>query len=276
MTDMTLDRERAGSDSLPAKLMDDRYYRDGESWEKSTNRLIRASAAVWRTIAVLLFLLLAAALGSIWLMIPLKRTDVVVMQVDKTTGYLQVVRPLLSKDPLTGNEAVTASNIVRFIRARETYDPKGLRDNFDLASLLSTGKASDDLGAEYSGSNPHNPVHLFGADSTITVQIKSVSFLNERTASVRFSTTRNMANSQQVISHWVANVRYRYTSSPMRNDWRFDNPLGFQVFEYRKDQETVDPAIPAAPATSVGTTPSTAPAAPAVSAIPTEAKDAQP
>jgi type IV secretion system protein VirB8 len=26
----------------------------------------------------------------------------------------------------------------------------------------------------------------------------------------------------------------------MRNDYRFDNPLGFQVTEYRKDQETVE------------------------------------
>jgi type IV secretion system protein VirB8 len=25
----------------------------------------------------------------------------------------------------------------------------------------------------------------------------------------------------------------------MRNDYRFENPLGFQVTEYRKDQETV-------------------------------------
>jgi type IV secretion system protein VirB8 len=25
----------------------------------------------------------------------------------------------------------------------------------------------------------------------------------------------------------------------MRNDWRFDNPLGFQALEYRRDQETI-------------------------------------
>jgi type IV secretion system protein VirB8 len=30
----------------------------------------------------------------------------------------------------------------------------------------------------------------------------------------------------------------------MRNEWRFDNPLGFQVIEYRRDQETVPAGRP--------------------------------
>ncbi len=128
---------------------------------------------------------------------------------------------------------------MRFIRARETYDPKGLRDNYDLASLYSTGKAADNLAFTYSGANPQNPVKMFGSDTTVTVAVKSVIFLNEKTAAVRFSTTRISASGPSITEHWVANVRFRYTSEPMRNDWRFDNPLGFQVTEYRRDQETV-------------------------------------
>lgn len=27
--------------------------------------------------------------------------------------------------------------------------------------------------------------------------------------------------------------------TPERNEWRFENPLGFQVYDYRRDQETV-------------------------------------
>jgi type IV secretion system protein VirB8 len=68
--------------------------------------------------------------------------------------------------------------------------------------------------------------------------VKSVIFLNERTAAVRFQTTRK-SERENVSTDWVANVRFRYTSEPMRNDWRFDNPLGFQVLEYRRDQETI-------------------------------------
>jgi type IV secretion system protein VirB8 len=35
----------------------------------------------------------------------------------------------------------------------------------------------------------------------------------------------------------------------MKNEWRWDNPLGFQVIEYRRDQETVVPIAAAGMAT---------------------------
>jgi type IV secretion system protein VirB8 len=37
-------------------------------------------------------------------------------------------------------------------------------------------------------------------------------------------------------------VKFRYTSTPVKNEWRFDNPLGFQVTDYRRDQESAPTA----------------------------------
>ncbi|OLP55794.1 type VI secretion protein [Rhizobium rhizosphaerae] len=227
--------ERARTDTR----IDPRYYQEGERWEKSVYRSVAASRAVWRTIAALLAVALIAMTGLLWATLPLRTFDVVVLEVDKTTGYVEASRPLRDSGDLTQNEAVTRANIVRFLRARETYDPKSLRDNFDLASLYSTGKTADDLANTFSGANPNNPVKLYGADTTVSVAVKSIIFLNEQTAAVRFSTTRTGRGASSETNHWVANVRFKYTSEPMRNDWRFDNPLGFQVTEYRRDQETV-------------------------------------
>lgn len=220
-------------------VIDSRYYSEGERWERSVYRSVAMSRGVWRVVAVLLGVALAASIGLLWMLLPLKSFDVVVLEVDKTTGYVEASRPLQERGDLTQNEAVTRANIVRFIRARETYDPKGLRDNFDLASLYSTGKAAADLANTYSGANLANPVKIYGANTTVSVFVKSVIFLNDNTAAVRFSTTRSGTSGPTVTDHWVANVRFKYTSEPMRNDWRFDNPLGFQVTEYRRDQETV-------------------------------------
>ncbi|NTI06542.1 type IV secretion system protein [Agrobacterium rhizogenes] len=220
-------------------VIDSRYYSEGERWERSVYRSVAMSRGVWRVVAVLLGIALAASIGLLWMLLPLKSFDVVVLEVDKTTGYVEASRPLQERGDLTQNEAVTRANIVRFIRARETYDPKGLRDNFDLASLYSTGKAAADLANAYSGANLANPVKVYGANTTVSVFVKSVIFLNDNTAAVRFSTTRSGTSGPTVTDHWVANVRFKYTSEPMRNDWRFDNPLGFQVTEYRRDQETV-------------------------------------
>lgn len=225
--------------SPASTVVDADYYHQGERWEASVYRWTAVSRNAWRGLAIILGLALLASLGLLWALLPLKSFDVVVLEVDKTTGFVEASRPLSEAGDLTQNEAVTRANIVRFIRARETYDPKGLRDNYDLASLYSTGKAADSLAFTYSGANPQNPVKIFGSDTTVTVAVKSVIFLNEKTAAVRFSTTRISASGPSITEHWVANVRFRYTSEPMRNDWRFDNPLGFQVTEYRRDQETV-------------------------------------
>jgi type IV secretion system protein VirB8 len=218
--------------------IDKNYYDDGVRWETAVYRSILWSRNIWRTISVLLGLALILALAALYALIPLKSLEVVTLLVDKTTGFVEVARPLEAGGELTQRESVTRANIVRYIRARETYDPKGLRDNFDIASLYSGGVASKDLQAEFAASNPDNPMKKYGSETTISVFVKSVIFLNERTAAVRFQTTRK-SERENVSTDWVANVRFRYTSEPMRNDWRFDNPLGFQALEYRRDQETI-------------------------------------
>ena len=221
-------------------IVDSRYYDEATRWDASQNMTIRLSRNAWRTVSVVIGLALVAALGALWALVPLKSVEVVTLLVDKTTGFVEVAQPLERGGELSQKESVLRANVVRFIRARETYDPKGLRDNFDLASLFSAGAAAKDLESDFSAGNPQNLMKKYGPETTISVSVKSVIFLNEQTAAVRFSTTRKGERTDAVIEHWVANVRFRYTSEPMRNDWRFDNPLGFQVFEYRRDQETVD------------------------------------
>ena len=47
-------------------------------------------------------------------------------------------------------------------------------------------------------------------------------------------------------------INYRFSTAPMRSEDRFINPLGFQVYRYRRDQEAVSAAPPpptVAPAT---------------------------
>jgi type IV secretion system protein VirB8 len=242
MTDAT-----AGGSKPP--LVNDSYYSDGARWERDVYRRIELSRNAWRLMAFIMGLGLFAALACLTLLIPLKSTDVVTLVVDKATGFVEVAKPLEAGGPISEREAVTQANIVRFIRARETYDPPALRDNFELASLLSAGTASKDLQDQFSGGNPQNPMTLYGASGRIKVVVQSVNFLTNgwmqepgkaATAAVRFTTIRT-TDRETITEHWAGNVRFRYSVEPIKNQWRFDNPLGFQAVEYRKDQETVAP-----------------------------------
>jgi type IV secretion system protein VirB8 len=219
----------------PARV-DPSYYVDGVTWERDIARRNRNSRALAWIVAAVMTVVAVGALGTLALLVPLKTYEPYMVVVDKTTGFVEVKRPM-AEGPLAQDEAVTTFNVVRYIKARETYDPKALKDNFDLAQLLATGDASRELTEIYSPANPANPLKVYGANTVISVNIKSVTFPNNRTALARFS-TEEKSSTNIVTRNWVSLVRFRYTSTPMRNEWRFDNPLGFQVLEYRRDQET--------------------------------------
>lgn len=222
--------------ALETQRVDPRYYANGATWERDIARRNRNSRALAWIVAAVMTIVAVGALGTLALLVPLKTYEPYMVVVDKTTGFVEVKRPM-AEGPLTQDEAVTTFNVVRYIKARETYDPKALKDNFDLAELLATGDAARELTEIYSPANPNNPVKVYGTNTVVAVTIKSVTFPNNRTALARFS-TEEKSSTNIITRNWVSLVRFRYTSSPMRNEWRFDNPLGFQVQEYRRDQET--------------------------------------
>jgi len=219
----------------PGKL-DPRYYTDGVTWEHDVARRNRNSRALAWIVATVMTIVAVASLGTLALLVPLKTYEPYMVVVDKTTGFVEVKRPI-AEGPLTQDEAVTTFNVVRYIKARETYDPKALKDNFDLAQLLASGDAARELTEIYSPANPQNPVKIYGTNTVVSVSVKSVTFPNSRTALARFSTEEKNATSL-TTRNWVSLLRFRYTATPMRNEYRFDNPLGFQTLEYRRDQET--------------------------------------
>jgi len=221
--------------SEPARV-DPRYYADGATWEHDIARRNRNSRALAWIVATVMSVVAIVALGILALLVPLKTYEPYMVVVDKTTGFVEVKRPM-AEGALTQDEAVTMFNVVRYVKARETYDPKALKDNFDLAQLLASGDAARELTEIYSPANPNNPVKIYGTNTEVAVNIKSVTFPNNRTALVRFSTDEKSATNT-ITRHWVSLVRFRYTGAPMRNEWRFQNPLGFQALEYRRDQET--------------------------------------
>ena len=221
--------------SEPARI-DPRYYADGATWEHDIARRNRNSRALAWIVASVMSVVAIVTLGILALLVPLKTYEPYMVVVDKTTGFVEVKRPM-AEGALTQDEAVTMFNVVRYVKARETYDPKALKDNFDLAQLLASGDSARELTEIYSPANPKNTVKIYGTNTEVAVNIKSVTFPNNRTALVRFSTDEKSATNT-ITRHWVSLVRFRYTGAPMRNEWRFQNPLGFQALEYRRDQET--------------------------------------
>lgn len=214
------------------------YYKQGQSWEHSIYAGLRSSKnRAW----IVALISLATALCSVLclaLLLPLKTYEPYVITVDRDTGYTHMTQPL-TKGTLSEDEALTESNLVRYVIMRESYNPHILRENYKTIALLSDKKALQEFEELWSAESPNNPSKKLGLKSTIDAKIKSVSLLNEHTAQVRYMTRLRKDNTIHA-AHWNAIITFRYTQKPMKMIERFTNPLGFQVISYRKSQEILE------------------------------------
>jgi type IV secretion system protein VirB8 len=216
------------------------YFQDGQRWEQEILKQAERSRTIAWFLTTIFGTITLLSLTALIMLVPLKTFEPYIIEVDKNTGYLEVKSGLTRSGKLTDQQAVTQANVVRYIRARESYDPFAITENVGIAALLSAENAARELQELYSAANPDNPAKVYGKNRQVTVEIKSVSFPNSSTALVRFSTTEK-SDTDQIMRHFISVVRYRYTETPATNEWRFENPLGFQVYNYRRDQETVTP-----------------------------------
>jgi len=217
----------------------DAYYAEAASWNRDRLQSMRTSHRIAWAIAgaaALIAILEAIALA---VLTPLKTVQPYTLMVDKTTGYVQALKPL-DAATIAPDAALTQSFLVQYVIAREGFDLATLNDDYRKVALFSAGAARTSYIGEMQVNNPKSPLMLYPRTTVVEVRVKSVSPLGPDAALVRFDTVREDKGAEaQPPASWVAVVRYRYSLAPMKLDDRFVNPLGFQVTSYRKDPEVL-------------------------------------
>lgn len=217
-------------------------YAQAASWAADIHGALRASRRVaWiiAAAAALVAVLEAAALAALS---PLKTVVPYTILVDRQTGYVQTVQGL-KPGPMSQDAAVTQSFLVQYVIGRESFDAADLRENYRKIMLWSTTGVRNQYAATMARTNPSSPLALYQPTTVVSTTIKSVSLLTPTTALVRFFTLRQDAGAATGEQRdYTAVLSFRYTGTPMRNEDRFVNPLGFEVLSYRRDTETVGAA----------------------------------
>lgn len=218
----------------------DRYLDDAETWDQEIYANIQISRNRAWLVSFFCMGVTFLSLLTLVLLLPLKTFAPYVVTVNKNTGYVEVTKGLY-KSKITADDAVTESNLVRYVSARECYNPSTLRQSYGFVALMSSGTALDTYRQLWDGKNPDNPSVRLGTEANIDVRIESVSFLNSQTAEVHFQKVLKQ-NGQTRTSGWDAIIDFRYVNAPMKMEDRFRNPLGFQVTSYSINPETMETA----------------------------------
>lgn len=232
----------SGRESLNA------YYREAGSW--ATDRLASLQASrrtAWIVAGVALGVAALEGFALIALL-PLKTVVPYTLMVDRTTGFVQALKPL-EPGQAAPDQALVQSMLVQYVIARESFDLATLQADYRKVGLWSADQARRDYLALMQPSNPAGPLQTYPRTLVYEARVKSVSPLTTRSALVRFDrVARTGGGPYEAAQPWVAVIEYRFSGAPMSTEDRFLNPLGFQVTSYRRDPETLPAMSTAAPA----------------------------
>ena len=218
------------------------YFKVAEGWFQDkygtmkTQRNWAYLLAIVSTIAVI-----AMALG-ITTILPLKTVEPYVIRVDSSSGDVNIVSTLDSTDEqwleLTAEEALIQHLLVQYVVAHQTYSKIDLTRLFNWVRIHSSNEVFSPYERQWR--HPTDSPFSRYEDDTVEVEVKSITFFNDDTATVRFNTLWERKSGGTVQGSYVAVVRWKFVRAAIALDERWTNPLGFIVTSFRVDQEKVE------------------------------------
>ncbi|WP_208441711.1 virB8 family protein [Bartonella raoultii] len=215
----------------------DQYIKEARSFDIDRMHGMRIRMKISMALTVLFGLMTIALALAVAVLTPLKTVEPFVIRVDNSTGIVDTVSAL-KDSPNNYDEAITRYFAGQYVRARESFQASEAENNFRLVSLLSSPKEQNRFANWYAGNNPESPQNIY-QNMTVTVAIKSISFLNDELIQIRYYKTLTEIDGKETISHWVAILNFSYINAKISTKDRLINPLGFQVSEYRSDPEVI-------------------------------------
>ncbi|SEM96053.1 type IV secretion system protein VirB8 [Luteibacter sp. UNCMF331Sha3.1] len=211
----------------------------------------RSERRAWMVAFCAISMALMLAGGYLYIL-PLKEKVPYIVLADAYTGMSSLTR--ITDDVvnrrITASEAINRSNITHFILARESFDVTmiNLRDWATVLTMASPNiaRAYTDLHAL---DNPNAPYKTYGRDRSVRVKILSIVLINSddgtpKGATVRFqrSVFNKTTGLTVPLDSKIATMAFAYKPNlKMDDQYRVENPLGFQVTDYRVDNDYAEP-----------------------------------
>jgi type IV secretion system protein VirB8 len=217
------------------------YLQESRSWELDRAEQQRHSVRIaWWVAGAGWASAICGALALVILM-PLKRVDPFVVRVDNTTGVVDVVPAYDGQ--ATPQEAVTRYFLTHYVTVCERFNFATAESDYEECGAFHSPQRNQAWYAMWIATNPESPLNVHKDGSTVSVQVKAVSFFTRASglgdlAQVRYlKALRAGGGAEEKFSHWVATVQYAYTQPAKDARTRRWNPLGFKIIEFKSEPE---------------------------------------
>jgi len=225
----------AGAEQPPTQDLDGYFKAAEEYYEEGYRRITASRDRAWIVAAVAAGLAGLAMLAVAFLA-PLKRTDVVPVVVDRSTGEAHVETQLTGQT-ISQQEAVRKADLATYVIARESFDRPLVNQYFGVVQGRSTEAILKPWVAQFQSGTPDS-IYTKYAGASRNIDVRSVVLLSDSMGQVHFTATVAKATSV-TTENYIATVEFRYSAEGMGFAQRLRNPLGFVVTAYRVDQESL-------------------------------------
>ena len=223
-------KEAKTKDASPAN-----GYADARTWEAKHVLSVEQSARRGWLAAGGMAVVTVSMAVAIAVMMPLKKTEVRVVRVDQSTGYVDYLTTATTT-PRDVEMVLDDHFLDSYVRSYETYDWYVLQQDYDRIGLYSSAAVGRDYAAKFSGSQDLTKV--YGSSWKESVEILSISRSpsSDNIANVRFRKTKKRVDDQGPGESRVWLAVIAFTKKPDEKapeSIRRLNPLGFTVTSYR-------------------------------------------
>ncbi len=224
--------------------VDASYFAEANRWDADRERLLSDSAKRAWKVSIAASVLAALACSSLLLLIPLKRTEPYLIRVDTTTGAAEVVPSYVGTMELP--ETVLRHFVTEYVTLRERYVPALAESDYEQIGAYQSAGMNQAWASAWVKTNPDSPLNRYSDDARVTVQVRSVSFLRRERSGLAvvqvriLRSTQAIAGAEEKVEHFVATMTAQFLAPSTDTHLRALNPLGFRVFEYRREPEDMD------------------------------------
>jgi type IV secretion system protein VirB8 len=227
--------------ALPPKRVPQTFVQAAEAFEKSRiDDLEKSRALAWRISIISTAITAFAVVGIVLSFLLHREPEATILRVDNATGNVEVLTSIRNPQK-SYDDVVNRYWVANYVKICERYDWYSISVDYDMCTLMS----SSDVGKQYSAKvkDKNAPLAVLKDTGKLDVKVVSISFLDENTASVRFTSQKLNAagenNDNAPLQQWIATVVFEYDAALMTDQQRLVNPLGFKVLSYQINAETI-------------------------------------
>jgi type IV secretion system protein VirB8 len=209
----------------------------GRDWQR--NDILRAkwsSRFAWG-LAIVMTVVAIVAITAVAMLAPLKKVVPYVIQVDRSTGTTQVVTAMSGANPVAYDASLKRHMIAQYVSDREGWVPLAENEMVHAVDLMSTSEEATRFNAWFASTNPSSPQKSFADVPFVKVEIRSISFINDSVAQVRYTQTIYQHSGPAEVGRYIATLTFSITSKPPLDADLQINPVGFQVANYQTSPE---------------------------------------